>query len=102
MIGEAIDTAITLGVALLAWIVVAAAVGTVVLLGAAAAAAWAVKTLRRGVRARRHPEDSCTPAGATNTPSGDSADTGTPPRPAQGRSRPSWSHSQPPDYDEAA
>lgn len=45
MIGEAIDTAITLGVALLAWIVVAAAVGTVVLLGAAAGAAWAVKTL---------------------------------------------------------
>ena len=102
MIGEAIDTAITLGVALLAWIVVAAAVGTVVLLGAAAAVAWAVKTLRRGVRARRRPEDGCTPAEATNSPSGGSADTGAPPRPAQGRSRPSWSHSQPPDYDEAA
>lgn len=47
MIGEAIDTAITLGVALLVWIVVAAAVGTVVLLGAAAGAAWAVKALWR-------------------------------------------------------
>ena len=102
MIGEAIDTAITLGVALLVWIVVAAAVGTVVLLGAAAAAAWVVKTLRRGVRARSHPEDCCTPAGATNTPSGDSADTGTLPSAVEGRSRPSWSHSQPPNYDEAA
>ena len=47
MIGEAIDTAITLGVALLVWIVVAAAVGTVVLLGAAAGVAWAVKALWR-------------------------------------------------------
>lgn len=102
MIGEAIDTAITLGVALLAWIFLAAAVGTVVLLGAAAAAAWAVKTLWRTVRARRRPEGGCTPAEAANSPSGDSADAGTPPRAAQGRSRPSWSHSQPPDYEEAA
>jgi len=47
VIGEAIDTAITLGVALLVWIVVAAAVGTVILLGAAAGAAWAVKALWR-------------------------------------------------------
>lgn len=47
MIAEALDTAITLGLALLAWIVVFAAVGTIVVLTAIATGAWAVRALWR-------------------------------------------------------
>lgn len=49
MIHEAIDAAITLGWALLAWIAVAAAVGTVVLLTGVALGTWAWRTARKRV-----------------------------------------------------
>lgn len=49
MIAEAIDTLITLGWALLAWITVFAFAATVVLLGGTAVGAWAVRGLWRHV-----------------------------------------------------
>jgi len=48
VIGEAVDTAVTLGWALLAWVVVLAAVLTVVLLAAAVTGALAVRGAWRG------------------------------------------------------
>lgn len=49
MIHDAIDTAITLGWALIAWIAVAAAVGTVVLFTGLALGTWAWRTARKRV-----------------------------------------------------
>lgn len=46
MIAEAIDTVITLGWALLAWILVLATVGTIIVVTAAATGVWAVGALR--------------------------------------------------------
>ena len=51
MIAEAIDTAYTIGTALLAWIAVAAAVVTVALVTAVLTGAWAWRTAWRGVTA---------------------------------------------------
>jgi len=56
----------------------------------------------RTVTAWRTRETRCTPAGATNALSRDSADTEPAPNATQRRTRPLWSHSQPLDYDEAA
>ncbi|MFE9776371.1 hypothetical protein ACFYOV_32890 [Streptomyces sp. NPDC005931] len=47
MIAEAIDTVITLGWALLAWVAVLAALGAIVILSALATGAWAVRRLWR-------------------------------------------------------
>lgn len=49
MIAEAIDTVITLGWALLAWVAVLAAVASVVLLAGTAAGMWAGRVLWRSV-----------------------------------------------------
>lgn len=49
MIGEAVDTLFTLGWALLAWVLVLAAAGTVVLLAAAVTGALAVRGAWRGL-----------------------------------------------------
>lgn len=49
MIGEAIDTALTLGWWLLGWAVVLGVVGTIVLLTLAALGGWAAAGLWRGV-----------------------------------------------------
>ncbi|MEV0691805.1 hypothetical protein [Streptomyces sp. NPDC050388] len=57
MIADAIDTAITLGWTLAAWITVLAAVGTALLLGTVAAAWWTCRTLYRLTRPRT-PETS--------------------------------------------
>ena len=58
----------------------------------------------RTVQAWRTRETRRAPAGATNSPSSDSADARPAPRPSRGRTatRPMWAHSQPLDYDEAA
>ncbi len=50
MIAEAIDTIVTLGWALIAWVVVLSAVGTVLLLGVTAAAVWTCRAVWRSVR----------------------------------------------------
>ncbi len=47
MIADAIDTVITLGWVLLAWIAILSAVGTITVLAVAAGGAWAIRTLRR-------------------------------------------------------
>ncbi|CAM5591063.1 hypothetical protein [Streptomyces purpurascens] len=47
MIADAIDTVITLGWALLAWVAVLAAVASIVLLAGTAVGAWAVRGLWR-------------------------------------------------------
>jgi hypothetical protein len=49
VIAEAIDTVITLGWALLGWIIVLAAVASIVLLAGTAAGMWAGRTLWRTV-----------------------------------------------------
>jgi hypothetical protein len=49
VIAEAIDTVITLGWALLAWLTVFATVGTIILLGAATTGAWAWRTAWRAI-----------------------------------------------------
>lgn len=50
MIAEAVDTAIRLGVALLAWIAVLAAAATIVLLAGLAVGAWAWQAVRKHPR----------------------------------------------------
>lgn len=99
---DAFATIRVLGWAFVGWLVVFAAIGTIVVLAVAATGTWAVKALWRTLRARRRPERRCTPAEATNSPSGGSADAGTHPSAPQRRPRPHWSHSQPLDCDEAA
>lgn len=56
MIAEALDTLITLGWALLGWITVLAAVGTIVILTTAATGVWAIGAVRRVFR-RHRPDD---------------------------------------------
>jgi hypothetical protein len=53
MIAEVVDTAIALGWALLAWIAVGAALGTLLLLGVAAVVAWLWRIARRSTGARK-------------------------------------------------
>ncbi|MER5213675.1 hypothetical protein ABT063_24665 [Streptomyces sp. NPDC002838] len=57
MIAEAIDTVIALGWALLAWILVFATVGTIIVLTAAATGVWAVGAVRTAMRGRSHHDD---------------------------------------------
>lgn len=92
MIAEAVDTLVTLGWALAAWIAVLAAVAAVVLLAGAALGAWAAGVVwRRVVRpswARGRLRARIYTARRLRRPCG--------------RTRPRWSHSQPLDYEEAA
>lgn len=95
MIGEAVDTVITLGWALLAWIAVLAAVASVVLLAGTAVGAWAVRGLWRtsrtaGARARRS-----APVSRPETLSRATRDTGTLPSASQAPSRPAPTWSRP-------
>ena len=53
MIAEALDTLITLGWALAAWVAVLAAIGTAVLMGTTAALWWTCRTLWRLARSAR-------------------------------------------------
>ena len=89
MIGEAIDTALTLGWALIAWIAVLATVGTIALLAAAVTGAWAWRAAWRAVRgAWRGPV-------APQGPFEVSRITGHAPEPSQshtGPPAPSWAH----------
>lgn len=92
MIGEAVDTAITLGWALAAWIAVLAAVGSVVLLAGTAVGMWAVRGAWRALRRPGSRPCGSRAAGAT-----------------QGTSRahvaPRWAAADPqgtPDVEEAA
>jgi len=50
LIAEAVDTLITLGWALLAWLAVAAAVASIILLAAIALGWWAIRGLWRAAR----------------------------------------------------
>lgn len=92
MIAEVIDTAVTLGWALAAWIAVLAMVGAVVLLGGTAVGAWAVRGLWRTVRASIPRARGCAPASRPQPVSCGSRDAGDAPEPAEARlrPRPSW------------
>src|SRR5688500_5804197 len=83
VIAEVIDTVFTLGWALLAWIAVAAAVGTIVLLTGVALGTWAWRTARR--RAAGPPAASRA-----------SEPTSAPKR----RHAPAWAHTQTHDYED--
>jgi hypothetical protein len=61
VIVEAVDVLLTLGWALAAWLLAVSVVGTVVVLGAAAAIRWAAHTLWRALAGRRshaHPQSA--------------------------------------------
>lgn len=92
---EAVDTLITLIQAAVGWLIFLAVTGAILALAAVACGAWAVDTAwgrlwgrvrgSDGVEAPSEPEQ--------------------PPRPPDGRTgrrTPSWAHTQPLDYDEAA
>lgn len=85
MIAEAIDTIVTLGWVLAAWVVILAAVGTITVLGVVAGGAWAIRALRR-----RHtrPSWAHSPLRARIL--------------ARHRVRPSGARTDDPDYGEAA
>jgi hypothetical protein len=65
VIAEAIDTAIAIGWAIVAWIAVGAAVVTIVLFTTILVGAWGWKATRRGLRARVSAEQ---PAGDPSPP----------------------------------
>jgi uncharacterized transporter YbjL len=88
VIAEVIDAAITLGLWLLAWIAVAAVVGTVVLLTGVALGTWAWRTARK----------RATGPLAASQPSQASESTPAPKR----RHTPAWARTQPHDYEDAA
>lgn len=92
MIGEVVNTAITLGWALAAWITVLAAVGAVVLLAGTAVGMWAV---RGAWRALRRPGDRpCGSRAAEDIQ-----------EPSRARVAPRWAAADPedtPDVEEAA
>lgn len=92
MIADAIDTLIALGWALLAWIAVAAFVGTVVLLGGTAVGAWAVRGLWRTLGGQRARAGGCAPVSRPEPVSCGSRAAETPPSPSSARLRrtPSW------------
>lgn len=68
MIGEAVDTAITLGWALAAWITVLAVVGAVVLLAGTAVGMWAVRGAWRVLHGRWRAADARKAAGEGQGP----------------------------------
>jgi hypothetical protein len=88
VIAEAVDTAVTLGWALAAWIAVGAFVAAVVLLGGTAVGAWAVRGLWRTVWRARPRARLCAPAGAPQGPSQDSRVPATAPELSRRRSEP--------------
>ena len=95
MIAETIDTAITLAWALAGWVIFLATVAAILTLAAIACGAWGVRAVWR----------RCAPVSRPQSPSCDSRATTAPPGPARGRTArrtPSWAHTQPLDYDEAA
>lgn len=92
MIGEAIDTLITLGWAVLAWIAVLSAVASIVLLAGTAVGMWAVRGAWRRLSRPHIPSPV----------SGDPETVSEPPRPRTADRVPSWAHTQPLDHEEAA
>ncbi|NUU26025.1 MAG: hypothetical protein HOV68_31680 [Streptomycetaceae bacterium] len=95
MIAEAIDTVVTLGWALAGWVITLAVTASILAFAAIVTGAWGVRA------AWRH----CGPASRPQSPSGDSRDAAQAPSAPQSRSRrpvPSWAHTQPLDYEEAA
>jgi hypothetical protein len=88
VIAEVIDTAVTLGWALLAWIAVFAVVGTVVLFTGVALGTWAWRTARKRVTG---PLAASQPSRAPESV----------PAPKQ-RHTPAWARTQPHDQEEAA
>lgn len=93
MIAEAIDTVITLGWALLAWIVLCALFATAALYTLTVTAAWIVAGLWRAGRAVAALRTHQAPAGAPNSPSAVSRDAEDATEPANRhlRPRPTWS-----------
>jgi len=89
---EALDTAITLGWALLGWLIFFATVAAILTLAAIATGAWGVRTAWRRVArpswARSRFRARIFARTRTRRPNG--------------RTRPRWVHSQPLDYEEAA
>jgi hypothetical protein len=99
VIAEAIDTAWTLGRALLAWIAVAATVVTIVLLAAAVTGVWAWQTARHACRAAWRRLTASRRAEQVPRV------VQIPARPVQRRSQrpaPSWAHTEPHNREEAA
>jgi hypothetical protein len=89
VIGEAVDTLVTLGWALAVWIVLTAGAVTLALY-AVTVIVW---TLLRPLRALWPRRAVCAPAGAPHSPSSGSRDHPEPPRPAQRHTRhpaPTW------------
>lgn len=80
LLAEAIQAAATIWRALLVWIVVLAAVGTVALLAGLAGTVWAWRAVRR----------ACTPVSRLRSPSGGSTDVATLPEPSSGRTANPW------------
>lgn len=84
MIGEAVETVITLGWAFLVWIVLLAATATLALWTVIVTAAWACHAAWRGVTAVvalvQHSEAPASPP--------------EPHKPSQPRPRPSWAHTE--------
>lgn len=102
MIAEAIDTAYTIGWAIVAWIILTAAAGTLALY-TLAVTAWTVCRLiwRAGHAAWRAIRRRHTPASPPHTVPCDSSDANTPQKATQARSVPSWAR-EPHDHQEAA
>ncbi|WP_406417984.1 hypothetical protein [Streptomyces sp. NBC_01614] len=88
MIAEAIDTALTLAWALAGWVIFLATVAAILALAATATGVWGVRALRRAVKA---------PLAAEHAPQAPEST-----RAAKRRPTPSWAHTQPLDYEEAA
>jgi hypothetical protein len=84
VIAEAVDTVITLGWALLVWIVLLAATVTLALWTVVVTVAWACRALWRGVTAVR---SAVQRSAAPESPHGA-------PEAPQARPRPSWAHTE--------
>ena len=98
MIADAIDTALTLGWALAAWIVLTALAGALALHAVIAIAWWAGRATVRAVKAARK---ALSAPLSDEQPASDSSPATTPERPS-GRRVPSWAHTHPIDIEEAA
>jgi len=105
VIAEGIDTAVTLGWALAAWIVLVSLTAALALHTALVAVWWAGRAVWRAVRALWPRRGVLRGLGAPEGPSRGSRAVGGVPEASQSRSRrraPSWAHTQPLDHEEAA
>lgn len=95
LIIDAIDTATTLMDAFVQWLIVLAVTGSILVIAAVACGAWGIRAVMEALNARERdgqpgqaPREPCNPPGS--------------PQRRTGRRTPTWAHSQPLDYEEAA